>query len=416
MRGFVPYAPIGRHGVVGDRRTAALVAADGTLDWLCLPDYDGDPVFASLIDARRGGWWRMGPATLGFGRQRYVDDTAVLTTTWSGERGVFELTDAMPWPETQRTPDDVSRRVVLRCLRCLGGAGDCVVELAPRDVLVADLRLEPEAHGLSVRLLGRRDVPSLAVWSTRPLRIDRRGTRAVARFRLRAGESAWVVLAVGQELTAWSARAAEDALASTVAYWRRWIGRFDLRGPHARAVARSLLTLHLLAYAPTGAMVAAPTLGLPERVGGDRNYDYRYAWIRDASLSVSGLSLMGDNGSAERYLGWLSGLSRAPTDPFRSPTTFAVGRSSMPAGCGVPEDIERPGRWWSGTALIASDRSAHSGTWPTASAPRSIAARSGGRRMDGCSNTWRATRSTRGERRTAASGSFAGISSSSRAR
>ncbi|HEX8795704.1 MAG TPA: glycoside hydrolase family 15 protein [Polyangiaceae bacterium] len=317
MRGFVPYPPIGRHGVIGDRRTAALVSGDGTIDWLCLRDYDDDPVFACLLDAGAGGWWRVGPERLGFGRQGYVDGTAVLTTTWSEADGELELTDAMPWPEERRHPRDEPRRAVVRRLRCVAGTASCTMHFAPRDMMVADLRLARGDGGVSAHLFGRRDIPSLGLWSTHELRIDPDGTRATARFRLAAGESAWFVLAVDERPDAWSVRAAEDALRATLDAWRHWLARFELRGPHARALGRSLVTIHLLGYAPTGAAVAAPTLGLPERLGGGRNYDYRHAWIRDASLSASGLSSMGDVDTAERYLGWLARLRGADGAPLQ---------------------------------------------------------------------------------------------------
>jgi len=317
MRGFVAYPPIGRHGVIGDRRTAALVSSDGTIDWLCLRDYADDPVFACLVDAGRGGWWRVGPERLRFGRQRYVDGTAVLTTSWAEDGGELELTDAMPWPDERRRGRDEPRRVVVRRLRCLEGTCRCAIDFAPRDMLVPDVRMERRDGGVSAHLIGRRDVPSLGLWSTHDLEIDPDGTRATARFRLSAGESAWFALAVEERPDAWSKRAAEEALDATLRSWRDWVARFDLRGSRARSVCRSLITMHLLGYAPSGAAVAAPTLGLPERVGGGRNYDYRYAWIRDASLSVSGLSWMGDVHTAERYLAWLARLGSRTGAPLQ---------------------------------------------------------------------------------------------------
>jgi len=317
MRDLVPYPPIARHGVIGDRRTAALVASDGTIDWLCLRDYDDDPVFAALIDAERGGAWRMGPARSAFGRQRYVDDTAVLTTSWSDGRGALELTDAMPWPEDERPRHDEPRRVVLRRLSCTRGAVDCVVSIAPRDLLVPDLRFERDDGGLAVRLLGRRELRSLGIWSTLPLSVDRGHAQASAGFVLHAGETAWIVLAADEAPAEWSPQRAQDALDETLRTWRQWVGRFDVHGAHANAMRRSLLTTHLLAYGPSGAMVAAPTLGLPERLGGQRNYDYRYAWIRDASLSASSLSRLGDTDTAGRYLRWLSGLGSRTDSPLQ---------------------------------------------------------------------------------------------------
>ncbi|HZU81699.1 MAG TPA: glycoside hydrolase family 15 protein [Polyangiaceae bacterium] len=317
MRNPVPYPPIERHGIVGDRRTAALVAGDGTIDWLCLRDYDDDPLFAALIDADRGGAWRIGPARPRFGRQHYVEDTAVLSTIWSEDDGELELTDAMPWPDEVRPAADVDRRVVIRRLRCTGGRAECRIRLEPRDGLVPDLELRAVDGGAAVRLFGRRDVRTIGVWSSQPLRLDDDRTGASARFLLRDGESAWMVLAADESPKRWSAGAAERALQATISYWKRWTARFEWRGRHAAGLRRSVVTTHLLAYAPSGAMVAAPTLGLPERVGGPRNYDYRFAWVRDASLSAASLVLVGDNETAQRYLRWLCGLDSSTDSPLQ---------------------------------------------------------------------------------------------------
>ncbi len=111
---FIPYPPIEKHGVIGDRRTAALVAADGTLDWLCLPDYDGESLFASLLDVRQGGYWRVGPAIPTQGQQRSLEESAALVTTWSSREADLELTDAMAWPEDRRPKELQDRRVVIR--------------------------------------------------------------------------------------------------------------------------------------------------------------------------------------------------------------------------------------------------------------------------------------------------------------
>jgi len=253
VRGFVPYPPISRHGVIGDRRTAALVAADGTLDWLCLPDYVDEPVFASLVDVQRGGWWRMGPALPSLGRQQFVDDTPVLVTSWTREGVALELSDAMPWPQERRPDTDEGRRVVVegrrvvvRRLCCLRSEADCAIDVVPRDMLVPDLRIERDRSGFSIRLLGRRDVRSLGLWSTRELRVEEGGTRVSARFRLREGECAWVVFAVDESPARWSVGAAEEALRASLRSWREWVSRFDVRGSHARAVKRSLVTMHLL--------------------------------------------------------------------------------------------------------------------------------------------------------------------------
>ena len=129
---FIPYPPIEKHGVIGDRRTAALVAADGTLDWLCLPGYDGESLCAALLDTKEGGYWRFGPGIASLGQQRYLGESAALVTTWATRAYELELTDIMAWPQDER-PDAVKdNRVVLRRLRCLRGEAACALLLYPR--------------------------------------------------------------------------------------------------------------------------------------------------------------------------------------------------------------------------------------------------------------------------------------------
>ncbi len=150
---FIPYPPIERHGVVGDRRTAALVAADGTLDWLCLPDYDGAPVFGALLDAERGGGWRLGPAAAP-GEQRYLDDSAALLTTWRTPGGELELTDAMAWPGDDRPRGDEGRRVALRRLRCTRGRADGLPTIRPRDDFDRPAAIAAAPGGLALTVGG----------------------------------------------------------------------------------------------------------------------------------------------------------------------------------------------------------------------------------------------------------------------
>ncbi|HVV17273.1 MAG TPA: glycoside hydrolase family 15 protein [Polyangia bacterium] len=285
MGEFIPYPAIGRHGVVGDRRTAALVAADGTADWLCLPDYDSAPFFSALLDAPAGGFWRLGPARLRQGRQRYEGDTAVLTTEWQIDGGRLELTDAMLWPEDQRTNGRDGERVLLRRLRCHGGSVDCVSSLRP----------SPEAAARP------------QVWFAGALA----GTRDERRFVLANGEELWAVLATSRE--EWTPARCRQSLDEVLAYWRDFAGRLRCAGPRRAQEARAGITIHLLAYAPDGSVVAAPTSSLPERVGGSWNADYRLSWVRDASLSVGALAKLGDLASAQRFLGWLERRSDPAT-------------------------------------------------------------------------------------------------------
>jgi len=304
------YPPIERHGTIGDRRTAALVAADGTIDWLCLPNYDSPSVFGALLDTGRGGYWRFGPPSPPLGRQVYRPDTATLVTIWETEGGTLELADAMLWPETERPEGREPRRVVLRRLRCTRGAVDAVMAIRARGNFDTAPAVEACKAGAAFHLGDLR----LSLWASFPLEPD--GEGATASLRLAEGETAWAVLELGAAVN-WNEGAAGAALAETEAYWRDWCRRLTWLGPRRKRVRRSALSFHLLSFAPSGALVAAPTLGLPERIGGERNYDYRFAWVRDVSLCMAILAMLGELQSAERYMDWLAGLDSQTDMPIQ---------------------------------------------------------------------------------------------------
>lgn len=307
----VSYPPIDRHGVIGDRRTAALVAADGTLNWLCLPRYDSPPVFGDLIDADRGGFWRFGPDFPDFGRQRYSSETATLLTSWETPDGTLELTDVMLWPDTDREGPLKDRRVVLRRLRCRRGEVLASFDMRPRDDFGGAGDVTVIGDGARFDLGSR----SLQLWTSFPLDGGPEGIGAV--LRLRKGEEAWAVLEHDHPTLDWSVADARAALEQTEAYWQEWTDRLSYVGPRRERVRRSAITFHLLSFAPTGALVAAPTTSLPERIGGQRNYDYRYAWLRDVSLSMAIIAMLGDLDTAERYMDWLSRLDSSTEMPLQ---------------------------------------------------------------------------------------------------
>jgi len=291
MAAFVPYPAIERHGVIGDRRTAALVAADGTIDWLCLPDYDGSVVFGALLDAQRGGFWRVGPAVLWLGEQRYPTVAPVLHTRWSTPEYELELVDAMLAPGDR---DDSSRadRVVVRWLSCLRGEVDCVSVFSP-----------------AVDFMPRDTVRGARLWSSSA---DFFGTGSM---RLVAGDSVWIVLASGVR-RAWTVAEAARELEAVEAFWADAVARFD-HGDADHRLARSLVTIRLLEYAPAGSIVAAPTTSVPERIGGGWNADYRHTWVRDASLSIGTLASAGDLASARRFFDWLTTLDSTTRAPLQ---------------------------------------------------------------------------------------------------
>jgi GH15 family glucan-1,4-alpha-glucosidase len=305
------YPHLAQLGVVGDRRTAAVISADGTVRWLCLPDYDGLPVFGNLLDAERGGYWRLGPASGAAGHQRYIDDNNVLVTIWQSADGELELTDAMLSPNVSRPSGEEGHRTLLRRLRCKRGSVTCAMELMPRDDFAPGLVTSRVPGGLELRVAGF----ALRLWTSRPVEPAPDG--AYVGFALTTGEEFWAIIGLANDQASWNLQAADEALQATLRHWRELSGRYNYRGPRRDRVIRSALAIELLSFAPTGALAAAATSSLPERIGGDRNYDYRYAWIRDASMAIATLSVLGDVESAERYLSWLSRLGSSTEMPLQ---------------------------------------------------------------------------------------------------
>jgi GH15 family glucan-1,4-alpha-glucosidase len=307
----VPYAAIHRHGVIGDRRTAALVCADGTIDWFSLPDYDSNVIFGALLDHQRGGYWHLGPRLRCLGTQSYVDDTVSLVTTWDLCEGRLELTDVMPWPEDQRPDSREPHRAVLRRLRCVEGRASAQLRLA----LACDFKpVEPTTlteHTVSLRT-GNHDIE---LWASRPIRVS--GAAVEGMFDLKEGEEVWCVLAVNHRAADWDERKAAAAKGECERYWKRWTDKVSYEGPRRKHVRRSAILVHQLGYAPTGAHVAAVTTSLPERIGGDWNADYRLCWIRDTSLSLAVLTQLGHTEGAEKYMEWLGRLHSSTDAPLQ---------------------------------------------------------------------------------------------------
>ncbi len=305
------FTPIAAYGLVGDRRTAALISDRGRLDWLALPDFDGRAVFGRILDPD-GGSWRFGPQEESQGIQQYEPGTCVLTTRWETPGGAVELTDFMAWPESNR-PDGVADvRLLARRLRSVSGSSLCSLEFTP----VYDFR-EPLLEVAEGRLT-TAEGPTLRFWTTLPRSSWVAGE--TINFDLVDGEEHWAVLICGNsdavELTL-SAAGLARLLESTRSYWRERAERVRYEGPTKELVIRSLQTIHLLSYAPAGSLVAAPTNSLPERLGGDRNYDYRLAWVRDASLSLAVVAMLGDTDTARDYMDWLVSCPQGGEGPLQ---------------------------------------------------------------------------------------------------
>ena len=295
------YPPIAEHGLIGDLQTAALVTTDGCVDWFCCPRFDSPSVFASLLDAEGGGRFRI--AAEGDDvvvRQLYFPDTAILITRFMTPDGVGEVLDFMPVQDPQRASD---RHRLVRVVRCVRGQIRFELECAPR------FDYGRQAHQLALAEQGAVfHTPTLQLTLHGPAGLERHGNDVRTKMTLRAGQVDGVVLesaADGPPRT----MTPEELLGlftSTARFWRGWLARSTYRGRWREMVNRSAITLKLMTYAPTGALVAAPTAGLPEQVGGERNWDYRYTWIRDGSFSIHALLGLGFTEEAEAFGHWLS--------------------------------------------------------------------------------------------------------------
>ncbi|WP_104524337.1 glycoside hydrolase family 15 protein [Blastococcus atacamensis] len=294
------YLPIEDHGLIGDGVTCALVARDGAIPWLCLPTFDGEPFVAGLLDAERGGTFAVTPVGLREAAQRYLPDTGVLVTELHAADGVLELTDCLPLRAGADLAEPVpaGRGELLRTARVLSGTVEVDIRLAPRD----GVQVRSELGAWRIRWPARPDL-DLLLWCSSPLTLT--GDGAIAgKARLREGERLTVTLQwSGQTHT--RARSEPEALVDqTAASWRAWADRLTYSGPQADLVRRSALTLKLLDHVPTGAVMAAATSSLPEGIGGERNWDYRYTWVRDAAFTGYALRRIGMEEESHAFLTW----------------------------------------------------------------------------------------------------------------
>jgi GH15 family glucan-1,4-alpha-glucosidase len=289
------YLPIEDHGLVGDGATAALIGRDGSVAWLCLPRFDSPPLFCSLLDASRGGRFQIVPDDLREAAQAYEPDSAVLITDMECATGRLRLRDLCPLLSGADLSEDVpaTRRELLRTATVLEGTVRLHLEIEPWGGGEA----EPRDGGLRIRCNSQPDI-ILSLLSTIPL------TGLRSSITLKAGQSLHTLLR-WRESHLHDAFDAERLYEDTVAVWRRWLQSLTYRGPQQTLVRRSAITLKLLDHFENGAIVAAPTSSLPERIGGSRNWDYRYAWIRDASFSVYALHRIGLSHEADGFLAWV---------------------------------------------------------------------------------------------------------------
>nr|MBA3430814.1 glycoside hydrolase family 15 protein [Actinomycetota bacterium] len=272
------------YALIGDTHSAALVGLDGSIDWLCLPRFDSRACFAAILDTERGGRWRLAPDGPSQATRAYRRDSLVLETTFSTRDGEVVITDCLPFEEGSQpgNPREIhTEDLVVRIVTGVSGTVRMEMDYSPRfDYGYVMPWFRVGGHG--IHAIGGPD--ALYLQAQVPLRLNR--SNVTAAFEVGAGES--VAFVAGYH---WSYRDPRDVapegcfelVRSTDEFWKRWAAQFDYSGRWRDEIMRSLLTLKALTYSPTGGIVAAPTTSLPEAIGGPRNWDYRYCWLRDAT-------------------------------------------------------------------------------------------------------------------------------------
>ena len=322
------YLPIEHYGVIGDLRTTALVGVNGSIDWFCYPRIDSPSVFGRLLDAERGGYFQIYPNADGMTwRQQYWPDTNVLVTRFFSEDGMVEVIDFMPLG-TDKSDAISDEHCLIRHVQVLQGCVTLRMSCQPAlDYARATHVTDVEAQGATFRGQGTADGQIYRLASSIPLAVAGDGVEAT--FTLREGERAAFVFQGYEgdgDLPTWlSADDSEIAFQRTVDWWREWLLNSQYRGRWREQVNRSALTLKLLTQDETGAIAAAATTSLPEIIGGSRNWDYRYAWVRDSAFVLYAFIRIGFNSEATRFIDWLAARCRVGGETGPLDLMYAVG-------------------------------------------------------------------------------------------
>jgi GH15 family glucan-1,4-alpha-glucosidase len=299
-----PYPPISDYALIGDCHSAALVSRDGSVDWCCFPRFDGRPVFGRLLDWERGGYFRIAPSGDSTVSRRYLPGTNVLETRFETEEGVMVLTDCLPVQEDRGAKP---YQQLLRLVRCEEGKLVVAFEFHPRfDYGLTVPRLEMLEPDLGI-VYGGAD--GLVLQSELPMSQIDIGSSAAEEVPLGKGDEAFTALTYssGHHLSPSRLERAQvvERIEETRRFWSIWSDRCRYQGPYREYVVRSALALKALTYAPTGGIVAAPTTSLPEEIGGERNWDYRYTWLRDAALELYAFFRLGYTEEAQAFMQWV---------------------------------------------------------------------------------------------------------------
>lgn len=297
------------YGAIGDCRAVALVSSAGSIEWLCWPRFDSPSLFASILDRERGGYWRISPSTRRMSARRYIEHSNVLETTFQTEHGTGVLTDLMPVRDAESDGHEmVPDHEIIRQFSCTSGELELEFELVPRPRYGSVVPAIREFGKLGWRIDAGRGV--CWIRSSIPLRVQ--DGVAHARARLWAGESAAFSLSYTENAPAVLPPLDQvpRRIETCVAWWRQWISQMQYDGEFKEEVIRSALALKLMTFSPSGAIVAAPTTSLPEKIGAGLNWDYRYCWLRDASMTIRAMIELGYWEEASAFLDWMLHATR----------------------------------------------------------------------------------------------------------
>jgi GH15 family glucan-1,4-alpha-glucosidase len=303
----VSYKPIQEYGVIGDLHSVALVGKDGSIDWCCLPRFDSPSIFAALLDDEKGGYFKIHTPADDTCRQMYLPDTNVLVTRFLSAEGVGEVVDFMPVSERQ---SEKTAHQIVRIVRSIRGNVHFRMECFPAFDYARERHRVQHIEGGVVF-----ESPSASIVLTCRQKLERQGSGVWTEFVLEPRQSAVFALTQGEAADRPVADVTvleQEVLWETIHFWRSWVARSNYAGRWREVVDRSALVLKLMTYQPTGAIVAAPTCSLPEAIGGMRNWDYRYTWIRDAAFTTYAFLRLGYTSEAARFIEWLQHRAGEP--------------------------------------------------------------------------------------------------------
>ena len=347
------------YGMIGNTRSGALVSKDGSIDWCCFPRFDSGSIFAELLSLETGGSFKVSPSAPFTSDQRYLPDTNILETTFKVNENVVKLIDCFPVDsEFNKRGELWPYHEILRIIECVSGEVQMMAEFKPRPGYGKKKYKLSTPGKLGLRLIMGNEVCFLRSTINMDERnLDSEKKNASQNFNLTAGQKYFFSMTYSSEAPAVLLPLEEyalDRLDRTVNYWRRWISKCQYQGPYDEQVRRSALMLKLLVYAPSGAVIAAPTTSLPEELGGERNWDYRYCWLRDASFTIRAFVQLGFLDEATAYLNWIlhsTSLTRPKLKvlydvfgetklPEKKITWFSGYRNSKPVRIGNDADSQ----------------------------------------------------------------------------